>query len=354
MAAYREALLREIRYVGECVRKGKSSENGTVQSVFIGGGTPSHVPAADIAAILSEIRKQFVVEPDAEISMECNPGTLTPEKTAVYRKSGINRISLGLQSTDNACLKQIGRIHTWETFLESFTACREAGFDNINVDLMSALPGQTLQGYITGVEQAAALKPEHISAYSLIVEPGTLLETMIANNQTAPLPAEETERAMYEQTESVLRQHGYHRYEISNYSRPGKECRHNCGYWSRVPYLGFGLGASSLWNEVRWQNESSLQSYLEAAGYRDIRQNIEKLSEKDRMAEFMFLGLRMTAGVSASVFFELFGKTMEQMYGSVIRKYQNCGLLVKDGDRLYLTESGINVSNYIFSDFLLE
>ncbi len=354
IAAYREALLREIRYVSAQIRQAENGQFGTVQSVFIGGGTPSYIPEADIAAILAEIRRQFMVEPDAEISMECNPGTLTPQKAACYREAGINRISLGLQSTDNACLARIGRIHTWETFLESYAICRETGFDNINIDLMSALPGQTLAEYLIGLQQAADLKPEHISAYSLIVEPGTALEAMLANGQAAPLPTEETEREMYEQTGAVLRQQGYHRYEISNYCRPGKECRHNCGYWNRTPYLGFGLGASSFWKETRWQNESRLQAYLTEAGNRDIRRNPEQLSEKDRMAEFMFLGLRMTAGVSAGEFLAQFGVPMEQVYGLVIRKYRDCGLLKEDGDRLCLTEAGINVSNYIFSDFLLE
>ena len=354
IAAYREALLGEIRYVSARIRQAENGQPGTVQSVFIGGGTPSYIPEADIAAILAEIRRQFVLESDAEISMECNPGTLTQKKAACYREAGINRISLGLQSTDNACLARIGRIHTWETFLESYAICREAGFDNINIDLMSALPGQTLAEYLNGLQRAADLKPEHISAYSLIVEPGTALETMLANGQTAPLPTEETEREMYEQTGSVLRQQGYHRYEISNYCRPGKECRHNCGYWNQTPYLGFGLGASSFWKETRWQNESGLQAYLAEAGNRDIRRNPEQLSEKDRMAEFMFLGLRMTAGVSAGEFLAQFGVPMEQVYGSVIRKYRDCGLLTEDGDRLCLSGAGINVSNYIFSDFLLE
>lgn len=351
IAQYTDALIREIRYRAEQTGGRKA---GCVRSVFFGGGTPSYIPAEAIAEVLAAIRQSFWVEPAAEITLECNPGTLTAQKVRLYRKAGINRISLGLQSTDNRCLKAIGRIHTWEDFLESYYLCKNAGFDNINIDIMSALPQQTVNAYTMGLKQLLALEPAHISAYSLIVEPDTPMEQMVLENGSDWLPSEEQDREMYKLTGTILKSAGYARYEISNYSRPGRECVHNCGYWKREPYLGFGLGAASLWQEERYQNDQCLDTYIQNAGISDIRKEREQLSKKSQMEEFMFLGLRMQKGVSKAEFETRFGVTAESLYQDVIQKYKNLGLLAETEERLYLTERGIDVSNQIFCDFLLE
>ncbi|MEE0954813.1 MAG: radical SAM family heme chaperone HemW [Eubacterium sp.] len=243
-----------------------------VSSVFFGGGTPSVLPADLICRIMETIRSCFNLTEDAEISMEANPGTVDAEKLAAYRKAGINRISFGCQSTDNEELKALGRIHTWEQFLESYSLARQAGFKNINVDLMSGLPGQTVDSWKKSLITVANLDngygnigdcsrgPEHLSAYSLILEEGT---PFYERRDNLDLPDEDSERIMYECTHEVLEQYGYHQYEISNYARDGRECRHNKGYWTGVPYLGFGLGASSLWGSVRYHNTRKMKTYLE-------------------------------------------------------------------------------------------
>jgi oxygen-independent coproporphyrinogen-3 oxidase len=348
--AYSKALGEEIQYMA-AYAGGKAA--GVVRSVFIGGGTPSYIDEIYIEQLMGKLSQYFSIQADAEITIECNPGTLTMEKLAAYKQAGINRISLGLQSTDNRCLHAIGRIHTWEAFLESYHLCRQIGFSNINIDLMSALPGQTVAGYIAGLQKVIALKPEHISAYSLIVEPDTPMEKMVASGACS-LPTEEADRLMYEQTGQILKEAGYVHYEISNYSKPGRECRHNCGYWERVPYLGFGLGASSLWEETRWKNTSDLKRYGKLAGKEDIREEIEQLSVSQQMEEFMFLGLRMEKGVSKTQFFHTFGVKIEAVFGKTIEKFVKTGFLQEEKDRVFFSKRGIDVSNSILCEFLLD
>ena len=367
--SYVDALLRQIRQYGE-----KRGQRLPVSTVFIGGGTPSVPEPELLGGILEAVREAFDVRADAEISMESNPGTLTAEKLTAYRNFGINRLSIGCQSMDDAELKRLGRIHTREDFLDSFRMAREAGFDNINIDLMSALPGQTAESWERGLALACSLKPEHISAYSLIIEEGTPFfdryreqEEILARGmdfsgggQEIPegeqLPDEETERRMYRRTEEILSVSGYHRYEISNYSLEGRECRHNLGYWTLVPYLGFGLGASSYEEKtgdgeayVRYRNTSDLKKYL--AGDFAPR-DLEYLTLRDRQAEFMILGLRLTRGVSLQEFQERFGVRLSDVYGDKIRRYTGQGLLeIRDG-RLFLTADGISVSNVVMADFM--
>lgn len=341
--SYKEALIREIEHV-------ESFADSEVSSIFIGGGTPSVFSEQWMAEVLEKVYTHFTVRQDAEISIEANPGTVNLKKLAVYRQAGINRISFGCQSADNRELKMLGRIHTWEEFLESFSMAREAGFSNINVDLMSGLPGQSLQSWEESLHKTAQLKPEHISAYSLIVEEGTPFAS-----QKLELPEEEEERKMYERTREILEDWGYHQYEISNYARPGRECRHNLGYWQRKEYLGLGLGSASLVGETRFSNTRNMENYLNNSdSAAKIREEREILTVQEQMEEFMFLGLRMTEGISVTEFREVFGVFLEQIYGKVLEKYKKLELLEERGGRLRLTRRGISVSNPILADFLLD
>ena len=339
---YVQALLHEIQTEG-----GRRKE--PVASVFIGGGTPSILEADLLEKILKALYRCFYIEKEAEVTMEANPGTLTLEKLRICRENGVNRLSLGLQSPQNRELKILGRIHTWEEFLESFFMAREAGFSNINIDLMSAIPEQTYEDWEKNLRTVAELSPEHISAYSLIVEEGTPFW-----ERELDLPDEDTEYRMYEDTAAILGEYGFHQYEISNYAKKGLECRHNKGYWQRTDYLGLGLGASSLVDHVRFSNTDNMEEYLRNSAFPEkIRCDRETLTEADEMAEFMFLGLRMTEGVSVREFEEYFGKNMESIYGEVLKKHFALGMLKKKNDRIFLTRRGIHVSNGVMADFLL-
>ena len=340
-ASYTKALLREIEAV--------KTEKREVSSIFVGGGTPSALSPSLMGDIFEKIHESFSVAQDAEITIEANPGTLSKEKLFLYKNAGINRLSLGLQSPEEAELKSLGRIHTYEEFLESFSLAREAGFQNINVDLMCALPDQTYEGWIRNLRTVAALHPEHISAYSLIIEEGTPFAKRKLN-----LPDEDTEYRMYEDTAGILKEYGYEQYEISNYAKKGLVCRHNIGYWTRKEYLGLGLGAASLWGNQRFSNTSDFSAYLKESGSPEkIRENRETLSLEDEMSEFMFLGLRMTEGVSKAEFLESFGTPIESVYGKVLDKYKNMGLLEEKEGRIFLTRAGIHVSNGVMAEFLL-
>ena len=341
-ASYTKALLREIEAV--------KTEKREVSSIFVGGGTPSALSPSLMGDIFEKIHESFSVAQDAEITIEANPGTLSKEKLFLYKNAGINRLSLGLQSPEAAELKSLGRIHTYEEFLESFSLAREAGFQNINVDLMCALPDQTYEGWIRNLRTVAALHPEHISAYSLIIEEGTPFAKRKLN-----LPDEDTEYRMYEDTAGILEEYGYEQYEISNYAKKGLVCRHNIGYWTRKEYLGLGLGTASLWGNQRFSNTSDFSAYLKESGSPEkIRENRETLSLEDEMSEFMFLGLRMTEGVSKAEFLESFGTPIESVYGKVLDKYKNMGLLEEKEGRIFLTRAGIHVSNGVMAEFLLE
>lgn len=341
-ASYTEALLREIEAV--------KTEKREVSSIFVGGGTPSALSPSLMGDIFEKIHKSFSVAPDAEITIEANPGTLSKEKLFLYRNVGINRLSLGLQSPEAAELKSLGRIHTYEEFLESFSLAREAGFQNINVDLMCALPDQTYEGWVRNLRKVAALHPEHISAYSLIIEEGTPFAKRKLN-----LPDEDTEYRMYEDTAGILAEYGYEQYEISNYAKKDLACQHNVGYWTRKEYLGLGLGAASLWGNQRFSNTSDFSLYLNNSGFPEkIRGDRETLSLEAEMSEFMFLGLRMTKGVSKAEFLEGFGVPIESVYGKVLDKYKSVGLLEEKEGRIFLTRAGIHVSNGVMAEFLLE
>lgn len=321
-----------------------------VSTIFFGGGTPSILRGDQIEKIMDEIRKAFELADDVEITVEMNPGTVTEEKLVAYKKAGINRLSIGLQSVHDEELRLLGRIHTFEEFLYSYELARKVGFKNINIDLISAIPGQTVESWEESLRTAIALKPEHISAYSLIIEEGTpFYEKYGGSAGENLLPTEDEEREIYWRTKKILKEAGYERYEISNYAKPGYECRHNVGYWERTPYLGFGIGAASLYEETRHANPSDLKVYSERL---NEKFHAEKLSVEEQMEEFMFLGLRMMKGISKEKFVAEFRVDIEEVYENQIEKLKTLELLEENGDRIYLTEKGIDVSNAVFVEFM--
>ncbi len=352
MAEYFDALEKEI--------SASSSAYGDycVKSVFFGGGTPSFPDSEYICRMLQKIRERFEVDSDAEVSIEVNPASAMKEKISAYRSSGFNRLSIGAQSLNDDELKRLGRLHDSKMFFETFENARAAGFTNINVDIMSALPEQDLLSYVDTLESVLELRPEHISAYSLIVEEGTPFFDM-----DLKLPDEDTDRLMYHETKRILGEHGYHRYEISNYALGdgGRyECFHNKVYWKRGNYLGLGLGAASMVENKRWNNTRDIREYisvLESGEPTGLLQNVESLVEKSQMEEFMFLGLRLVQGISVSEFERQFGEGIYDVYGDVIRKFTASGHLEtaeEDGmTYLRLTEAGLDVSNTVMAEFLL-
>lgn len=351
MECYVEKLIDEIYAHGASDSLGEN----IVTTIFLGGGTPSVLSGEQMQRIMSAIQDVFGIDVNAEISMEANPGTVTKEKLEIYKQAGINRISFGLQSANNEELKLLGRIHTWEEFLESFQLARECGFDNINVDLISAIPKQTVESWESSVSQVISLNPEHISAYSLIIEEGTPFFEKYGEGTEGEsvLPSEEDEREMYHRTEELLEEAGYHRYEISNYAKVGRECQHNLGYWERKNYLGIGLGASSLVNNVRYKNTDELEYYIQyASELSEIQENREVLSQTEQMEEFIFLGLRKIQGIAVKEFEIVFGNSLEECYGEGIRRMCDEKLLMMEDGFLKLTKKGIDISNYVFAEIL--
>lgn len=347
---YIEKLTIEMQQHKEFVQKYK------IRSIFLGGGTPSILNVIQIEKVMNalyDIIGNQLLE-NAEITIESNPGTLTEEKLKKYLELGINRISMGLQSTHNDELKNLGRIHSYEDFLDGFQKARNAGFKNINIDLMSGLPEQTLEKYETTLNRIIALNPEHISAYSLIVEEGTkFYEKYGTEEGMKKLPDEDTDRLMYQRTKEILSQAGYQRYEISNYAKEGYESRHNISYWTGIDYIGFGLGSSSYFQKKRYHNEENMKYYLQKLSQNENVMNLdEELTLQDQMEEFMILGLRMIKGISKTEFEARFQKDVLSVYGGPIQKLLQLNLLEENGDYLCLTEQGIDVSNEIFTMFL--
>lgn len=364
---YLERLKEEIK------ARGAIYQDYNIETLFIGGGTPSLMTGQQLTELLDTVRASFHVSPVGEWTMECNPGTTDAETLRIYRNAGINRLSFGLQSMNDEELKYLGRIHTAKQFAENYQAARRVGFENINIDLMSALPGQTTASWLDTLNKAAAFEPEHLSAYSLIIEEGTSFWDLYGDDRSGEadadgiiadgvvgqqgkaailtLPDEDSERQMYHLTKKILAEKGYERYEISNYARKGFECRHNLIYWQRKDYLGLGLGAASMVGNRRFSNVSDMTSYMHDWSYCQE----EILDRKAQIEETMFLGLRCTAGVSDRMFTEKFGQSMMDIYGDIIRKYLSEGFLIynpSDG-RLAFSEAGTDVSNWILSDFLL-
>lgn len=325
-----------------------------VSTVYFGGGTPSILETGQIERIMGALRQTFRIEKKAEITLEMNPGTARKEKLKVYRQLGINRLSIGIQSVKNENLKLLGRIHTYEDFLESYHMAREAGFDNISGDLISSLPGQTLEEWKEELEILIRTPLEHLSVYQLIIEEGTEFYERYGEHEEL-LPDEETSREIYLWTGEYLENQGFRQYEISNYARAGKESRHNLRYWERKDYLGLGLGAASMIRNMRMSNTRDWEKYR--TGCRDprkIREEVEFLEEPRQIEEFMFLGLRKTRGVSRKEFRRTFGKDLDLIYEKTLKKYLENGMLQESGDRIFLSEEGILLSNQIFADFLFD
>lgn len=340
-AQYVDELLKELK------ENSDSLKNRNVISIFIGGGTPSILNHGLISKLINEIRFLFSVDDDVEITIEVNPGTVDEKKLKEYRDVGINRLSIGLQSANDEELKMLGRIHSYDTFLDTYKLARKNGFDNINVDLISALPNQTVQNYRKSLETVISLNPEHISAYSLQLEENTFF---FDHKDEYDWPDEDMDRELYYLTDEILSQHGFKRYEISNYSRENYECRHNKVYWVRGNYLGIGIGAASLIDDIRYRNTSDLGEYM--SGMRVVEK--EPLSEKDCMEEFMFLGLRLTDGIATYDFKKEFGIDIRDIYGGVIDKLVSDDLLEVTDTNIKLTKRGMDVSNYVFTQFLIE
>lgn len=365
MLRYVDCLCQEIKLYAPI------ADEYIVRSIFIGGGTPSLLDESLIVNIMAFIKKTFTLEKNVEVTIEANPGTLRHQKLNGYKQAGINRISIGLQSADDNMLKRLGRLHNYDQFVASYKAARRAGFDNINIDVMSGLPGQSIHSYVDTLSKVIDYGPEHISAYSLSIEEGT----PFANDPSVleSLPPEMIERRMYEITKKLLSVNGYERYEISNYAKPGYECRHNMVYWTGGEYVGFGLGASSYFQGKRFSNLRDIFKYLNLMEdlsdrfvetdnletlynetTRILRENVTPIYIDSRMEEFMFLGLRMMCGVSREDFAERFKKDIYEVYAPVLNKYIDEGYMATDGDRIYLTDMGIDVSNVILADFLLK
>lgn len=345
---YVDALIRELR-----ARADRYTEYEVI-SIFFGGGTPSILSDKDIDRIMDTLKTEYNICYDCEVSMEVNPGTVTGHTFEALKNTGINRISFGLQSTLDSELKTLGRIHDFREFLGSYRLAADAGFTSINVDLMSGIPGQTIESLALSLKTVVGLepKPTHISTYGLILEEGTPFYEIYGEGDSR-LPSEETERDMYEVTHDILSKAGYHRYEISNYALDGFECLHNSVYWRRGNYLGIGLGASSMVENCRWKNTSSMDEYLGMDSVPEEEYTV--LSPKEQMEEYMFLGLRMTEGISADDFENEFKVPFLQQYCEVIAKYKAMGMMEETPNhRVMLTKTGINVSNVILSDFLFE
>lgn len=346
--SYVKALLREISMMADKCR------DYQVISLFFGGGTPSLLSKSQMERIMKVVRKNYDLAENAEISMECNPATASFEKLKAYRESGINRLSIGLQSAYDKELKALGRIHNYRQFLQTYEDARKAGFTNINIDLMSALPGQTLVSYEDTLQKVMALHPEHISAYSLIIEEGTPFYDMELS-----LPDEDTERRMYHRTNTLLQKSGYSRYEISNFAKKGYECRHNLTYWTGIDYVGFGIGAASYFQGYRYKNISDISRYIEMCSCSFMPQEApwheerQLLTVEEKMEEFMFLGLRLKAGISEETFYETFQRNVDDVYPDVLKRLTEEGVLVRKNHRIYLSKKGTDVANYAMAQFLL-
>ncbi|MCR5179418.1 MAG: radical SAM family heme chaperone HemW [Lachnospiraceae bacterium] len=345
-----------------------------VSSIYFGGGTPSRPDPSYIARIMDSLGNVFSIDENAEVSIEANPGTLGKDAPGRYLKAGINRMSLGVQSFDDGELAALGRIHTAAEAEESYYLARNAGFSNLNLDLIAAIPGQNRESLLRTVEKAVSLNPEHISLYSLIIEPGTPFYERYADQVPDPhydhtakntgkrqLPDEDEEREMMHAACEELGKAGYDRYEISNFARqspgaPGKyRCRHNVNYWERGEYLGFGIGAASLVNETRYSNVRDIAEYMERvkdSGFSVDEATVQDLTESDAEAEYMFLGLRMTEGVIERKFAERFGHSIGEVYGDVPDRFIADGLLERKDGRFFLTSRGLDLANTVMAGFV--
>ena len=329
----------------------KADFYASVTSIYFGGGTPSTLKPSQLADILNSIKTKFNVTDNAEITIEINPGTIDKETAFEIKKVGFNRVSIGLQSIHEDELKLLGRIHTYKEFEEAYFNLREAGFENISVDVMTALPEQTEGKLLKTLNQIISLHPEHISAYSLIIEGNTKFYKDYGHIE-GPVVGEEAERRLYYLTVSTIENAGYNRYEISNFAREGFESRHNTGYWTLKEYLGFGLGASSYINSHRLKNETDFKTYLNDESHAPVEDIL--INKEDSMSEFMFLGLRQMKGISKKEFYQKYETYIEDVFDKEIEKLKKEALILETEDRILLTDKGIDYGNYVFSHFLLQ
>ena len=354
---YIKWLKYEIKEVGEGNKldyENDLDELVTVKTIYIGGGTPSYLDSKYIKEIIEEIRENFKLADKVEITIEVNPGTVNKTKLLDYINSGINRISIGLQSTDNELLKRIGRIHKYEDFLQTYNMAREVGFKNINVDLMLALPGQTIAKLEKGLKQVIDLQPEHISLYSLIIEDGTKIEKMLKNNEIT-LPDENIERKMYWETKKVLEEAGYIHYEISNFAKEGYKSEHNWNCWSQKEYMGFGVAAHSYTNDVRFSNIDSIEEYIENYEQGNVTDNFvfhEKQTQSSKMKEYMMLGLRKIEGISIQEFKNKFVGNPLYIYRKELQKLVEEELIEIELDKIKLTKKGLDFANIVWEEII--
>ncbi len=347
--SYVNALISEIRAHRESMPK-----RLTIGTIFIGGGTPSVLPPILLEKILIALKESFAIAQDAEFTIESNPGTLSQKKLQVMKSYGVNRISMGAQAYQDNLLKKIGRGHTKDDIIESYNLCRSMGFDNVNLDLMFALPTQTLDQWKETLKEFVKLGPEHISAYSLIVEEETHFGDLY-NKGKLEVPSVDLERDMYTLAKDYLREYGYEQYEISNFAKAGKASKHNVNNWKCHPYIGLGLGSHSYYNGYRYNNTYNMKEYIgHSQKLEDIQKNKELIDLKAQMEEYMFLGLRLTEGIEIGEFENRFKQSIFTVYGSQLKQHKKDGLLRESDGRIWLTDYGQDVSNIVFSSFLLD
>ncbi len=346
---YVNALIDEIR-----AHRSSTPDPLTIKTIFIGGGTPSVLPPILLEKILIALKENFTIAEDAEYTIESNPGTLSKEKLTVMREHGINRISMGAQAYQNNLLKRIGRTHTVGEIVDSYHLCRTAGFENINLDLMFALPTQTLDQWQETLEEVVKLGAEHISAYSLIVEEGTHFGDLY-NKGELEVPDEDLERTMYTLAKDYLAKHGYNQYEISNFAKEGKGSLHNINNWRVYPYIGIGLGAHSYYNGYRYNNTYNMEEYMAHSKELNlIQKEKEFIDLKAQIEEFMFLGLRLTQGIEIEEFARRFNQSIEDVYAKELQQHKKDKLLEEADGFIRLTDYGQDISNTVFSSFLLD
>ena len=337
---YIQALLKEIEY--------SKKEDVQISTIYIGGGTPSIINEKYIEQIVNKIKQNFIVKQNAEITIEVNPGTASEEKIKKYKEIGINRISIGLQSTNDRILRDIGRIHNYEKFLEIYRIIRKLQIENINIDLMLALPNQSIKELQDSVEKVIKLKPEHISIYSLILEEGTKLEKLVSEGKVQ-LPDENTERYMYWYMKKMLEQRGYKHYEISNFAKQGYESKHNINCWEQKQYLGFGLGAHSYFENKRYSNTTNIDKYIK----NDFKKVIHEVqNELEKQKEYMLLGVRKIDGIKISELKNKFAQNPLYIFRKELQKLVDKKLVNVDLDSIKLTNKGIDLANIVWEEFV--
>ncbi len=339
-------------YIGAVLKEAYGYRNADIDTVFMGGGTPTLMSAGQISRLLSGLADTFDLKKGIEFTAEANPGTLDEEKLSMLLHSGVNRLSIGAQSMDDRLLKKLGRIHSSGVFTETFEEARHAGFDNINVDLMFALPDQTYGDWVDTVNKIVVQKPEHVSCYGLTIEDNTPYRKMYERGELR-LPDEDTEREMYWNAVSILESNGYAHYEISNFAKKGRECRHNLIYWRDDSYIGLGAGAHSYYKGYRYANEQVPERYIDAVckGDSPVVQR-EYIDRRNEMEEYFFMGLRLMKGIGIDDFEHRFGESPYNLYGKSMDRLLKLGLVNIADNRMYLTEKGVDLSNQVFMEFM--